>query len=262
MILPIPFSSALGSASKSEYTFMLKSMDWHKFFHYNPADWTIESTLDRLDRSIRSKWPLNDAEELRVQRPHELLSMMDVQYRAQATRDFSCTLGLEIAPWAMFINDTNLDVSICLVAAGVRHKIRASCLEMLPVLSSHFTLDAPFGSNWVSSMAICVEQQGQASSVPSGSKRHVLLRANSYVDIVLVRNNEVMRLLLDFKLDDGRRIFKLRSKYVIANFTNLTLTALPLTMDHKETCGRGEVNSLQFDTMSRRLKPVQERQDS
>ncbi|XP_023169164.2 vacuolar protein sorting-associated protein 13B isoform X2 [Drosophila hydei] len=256
------YPSALGSASKSEYTFMLKSMDWHKFFHYNPADWTIESTLDRLDRSIRSKWPLNDAEELRVQRPHELLSMMDVQYRAQATREFSCTLGLEIAPWAMFINDTNLDVSICLVAAGVRHKIRASCLEMLPVLSSHFTLDAPFGSNWVSSMAICVEQQGQASSVPSGSKRHVLLRANSYVDIVLVRNNEVMRLLLDFKLDDGRRIFKLRSKYVIANFTNLTLTALPLTMDHKETCGRGEVNSLQFDTMSRRLKPVQERQDS
>lgn len=238
---------------------MLKSMDWHKFFHYNPADWTIERTLDRLDKSVRAKWPLNDAEELRVQRPYELLSMLDVQYRAQATREFSCTLGLEVAPWAMFINDTNLDVSICLVSAGVRHKVRASCLEMLPVLSGHFTIDAPFGSNWVSSMAICVEHLGQASSErPSGSGRHVLLRANSYVDIVLVRNDEVLRLLLDFRLDDARRVFKLRSKYVIANCTDLTLTALPLTMDHKESSGREEISSLKLDSISQRLKPVQE----
>ncbi|XP_017859321.1 PREDICTED: vacuolar protein sorting-associated protein 13B isoform X2 [Drosophila arizonae] len=253
------FPSALGSDSKSEYTFMLKSMDWHKFFHYNPADWTIERTLDRLDKSARAKWPLNDAEELRVQRPYELLSMLDVQYRAQATREFSCTLGLEVAPWAMFINDTNLDVSICLVSAGVRHKVRASCLEMLPVLSGHFTIDAPFGSNWVSSMAICVEQHGQASSErPSGSGRHVLLRANSYVDIVLVRNDEVLRLLLEFRLDDARRVFKLRSKYVIANCTDIMLTALPLTMDHKESSGREEISSLKFDSISQRLKPVQE----
>ncbi|XP_030558700.1 vacuolar protein sorting-associated protein 13B isoform X2 [Drosophila novamexicana] len=251
------FPCALGPASQGEYTFMLKSIDWHKFFHYEPADWPIERTLDQLDRTLKPKWPLNDAEELRVHRPFKLLDQLDVQYRAQATREFSCTLGLEIAAWGMFINDTDLDVSICLPAAGARHLIRANCLEMLPALGGYFTIAAPVASSWISSLPICLENQTQAAG---GLGRHVLLRANSYVDIVLVRCADVLRLLLEFKLEDGHRVFKLRSKFVIANFSDVTLSALPLTMDHKETASRSDVNALDFLRTIRKLESLKAKQ--
>ncbi|XP_064550817.1 intermembrane lipid transfer protein VPS13B isoform X2 [Drosophila montana] len=244
------FPCSLGSASASEYTFKLSSIDWQKFFHYEPADWPIERTLDQLDKTLRPKWPLNDAAELRLQRPHQLLAQLDVQYRARATREFSCTLGLEIAAWGMFINDTQLDVSIC--ASNARHLIRASCLAMLPVLGSHFTIDAAIGSSWTPSLPICLESQQQQTM-----GRHLLLRANSFVDIVLVRNAHVLRLLLEFKLEDGHRIFKLRSKFVIANFSDVNLSALPLTMDHKESSSRSEVNSLDFVGSMRKLESEQ-----
>ncbi|XP_032596259.1 vacuolar protein sorting-associated protein 13B isoform X2 [Drosophila grimshawi] len=238
------FPCALGSASTSEYTFMLKSMDWHKFFHFEPAEWTIEQTLYKLDKSPKPKWPLNNAEELRIQRPCELLNMLDLQYRVQATREFSCTLGLEIAAWGTFINDTGFDVSICVAKEAARYQIRANCLEMLPVINSHFTVDVPFGSSWIHSMPICMESQTQAATPTPSGGRHVLLRVNSFVDIVVVRNDDVVRMMLDYKLEDGRRVFKLRSKFVIANCTDLMLYALPLTMDHKETAGRVDVKSL------------------
>ncbi|KAM8707006.1 hypothetical protein ACLKA7_011160 [Drosophila subpalustris] len=256
------FPCELGAASQSEYTFMLKNMDWHKFFSYDPAEWTVEATLQKLDKTPKPKWPLNDAEELRVQRSSKRLNKLDVQYRVQATREFSCTLGLEIAAWGMFINATGQEVSLSLPVEGARYPIGSNCLEMLPLLSGHFTIDVPFGSNWIPSMPICLEQQTQAVQTSSGIGRPVVLRLNSFVDIVVVRNEDVFRMILEYKMEDGRRVFKLRSKYIFANFTDVILHAMPLTMDHKETSSREDVNSLDLTKNIRNLLPIKAKEHS
>lgn len=241
---------------------MLKNMDWHKFFNYDPTEWTVERTLQKLDKTPKPKWPLNDAEELRVQRSSKLLNKLDIQYRVQSSREFTCTLGLEVTAWGMFINATGQDVSISLPVEGARYSIGSNCLEMLPVLSGHFTIDIPFGSNWIPSMPICLEQQTQAVQTSSGIGRPVVLRLSSFVDIVVVRNEDVFRMILEYNMEDGRRVFKLRSKFIIANFTDVVLHAMSLTMDHKETSSRDDVNSLDMTKNIRSLLPLNAKEHS
>ncbi|KAH8359232.1 hypothetical protein KR093_005309 [Drosophila rubida] len=261
-LVKFDFPCELGESSQNEYTFMLKNMDWHKFFHYDSAEWTIESTLQRLNKTPKPKWPLDDPEELGVQRCSKVLNKIDVQYRMGATRDFSCTMGLEVAAWGLFINATGVPVSLCVPKEAVRLPVGSNCLEMLPVISTYFTIDVTFGSNWIPSMPICLEQQMPAVQTSSGIGRPVVLRLNSYVDVVVVRNEEVFRMILEYKAEDGRRVFKLRSKYVIANFSDVPLYAMPLTMDHKETSTRKDVSLLDATKTIRYTLPIKAKQSS
>lgn len=219
-------------------------MDCQQFFQFDPQKWTIDKTLNNFDVEQPVKWPMDDPEELCVRRSIKELEALDIQYRLEATREFSCTLGLEISAWGMFINATGVNISLYIPKLAVRHCIDANCMAMLPVLDSHFTIDVSFGSNWISSMPICLNQDMQSALAASGGGRHNLLNANSFMDIVVVVNDEVFRMILEHKVQDGKRFFKLRSKFVIANFTDENIYALPLTMDHKETSNREDVESL------------------
>ncbi|XP_017140957.1 vacuolar protein sorting-associated protein 13B isoform X2 [Drosophila miranda] len=248
------FPAPLCSTSQEDYTLMLKTMDWHKFFYFDPAQWTIENSLHKLGKTVKPKWPLSDDEESRVLRRVSLTNAFDVEYRLKATRDFSCTLGLEVSAWGMLINATGLDLSICQTRDRERHQLNANCLEMVPKLCGLFTIDVPFGCNWIASTPIYLEEL--AKTVENSPKRSMMLRCNSFVDIVVVRNEEVLRMMLEYRLEDGRRVFKLRSKFVITNFTDVSLNALPLTMDHKETSTREEVNAFSMANKSRSLVSV------
>ncbi|XP_022217026.2 LOW QUALITY PROTEIN: vacuolar protein sorting-associated protein 13B [Drosophila obscura] len=249
---PAPLCSR--GLSQDNYTFMLKAMDWHKFFYFDPALWTVENSLHQLGKTLKPMWPLNDDEELRVRRHVRLESTFDVEYRVHATREFSCTLGLEVSAWGMFINATGLDLSICQTKDRERHQLKANCLELVPKLCGVFTIDVPFGCSWIASTPIYLEEL--AKTVENSPKRSMMLRPSSYVDIVVVRNEEVLRMMLEYRLEDGRRVFKLRSKFVITNFTDVSLNALPLTMDHKETSTREEVNAYSTAKRSRSLVSV------
>ncbi|XP_023036340.1 vacuolar protein sorting-associated protein 13B isoform X1 [Drosophila willistoni] len=256
------FSAPLSSTSQAEYTFMLKNMDWHKFFYFDPAHWTIEEAIQKLGKPLKPKWPLNDHEEIRINRHMEFLNEFDVQYFTQATREFSCTLGLDIRPWGTFINATGLDISIYVPKKRARHHLRANCLEMVPTLSDLFTIDVPYSTSWTQSTAICLEELVQSVGTSnSNSGRYVVLRPNAYVDIVIVRNEEIFRMLLEYKLENGQRIFKLRSKFVCTNFTDIKLHALPLAMDHKENSSREEINSLDSALRNRNLISVDKTQN-
>ncbi|XP_044314696.1 vacuolar protein sorting-associated protein 13B isoform X2 [Drosophila rhopaloa] len=246
------FSGVLRGSSKDEYTLMLRTMDWHKFFHYDPNVWTIENALQKLGKSSKRKWPLNDEEELRVCRQLDFQNSFDVKYRTKATREFSCSLGLEVTAWGMFINGTGLDVSIFMIHEKARFEIKANSLEMMPKLRSAFTIDVPFEQGWITSTPISLEDFSQKTVQSAG--RSMSLRSNSFVDIVIVEREEVLRLILEYRKEaDGRRLFKLRSKFVLANFTDVVLNALPLAMDHKETSTREEVEAYSIAKTARSL---------
>jgi len=231
---------------------MLRTMDWHKFFYYDPNIWTIENALHKLGKSAKPKWPLNDPEELRVSRVLDFKNSFDVRYRTNATREFSCSQGLEVSAWGMFINGTGLDVSIFMINQQARIELKANSLEMMPKLMSAFTIDVPCDSGWIASTPICLEDFTQKTVNNAG--RSMYLRFNSFVDIVIVERDEVMRLILEYKKeDDGRRVFKLRSKFVLTNFTDVVLNVLPLAMDHKETSTRDEVEAYSSAKSARSL---------
>lgn len=234
----------MGQSKHDEYTFSLKTMDCHQFFQYDPQKWTIEKTLSHFNDEKPVKWPMDDPEELCLRRSINQLEALDIQYRVEATREFSCTLGLEVSPWGFFINATGVNISLYIPKLDVRYGIDSNCMAMLPALESHFTIDVSFGSNWIPSMPICLNQDMQSALAASGGGRHNLLNANSFMDIVVVVNDEVFRMILEHKMQEGKRYFKLRSKFVIANFTDDEIYALPLTMDHKETSSREDVHSL------------------
>lgn len=241
---------------------MLKTMDCQKFFQYDPVKWTIESALTLFRLEPIPEWPNDDPEELAVRRNIKQLDNLDVQYRVRARQEFSCTQQLEISAWGVFINATGVNVGLCLPKFGIRYDIEANSLAMLPQLLSHFTIDVSYGSNWVSSKPICLDKDIQSALSASGGGRHNVLSANSVMDIVVVINDEVFRMLLEYKLDDGKRMFKLRSKFVIANFSDTKIYALPLTMDHKETSTRETVNSLDNSKKIRLLLPMTSKQTS
>ncbi|KAH8293565.1 hypothetical protein KR054_001628 [Drosophila jambulina] len=249
------FSAPLEAASECEYMLMLKNMDWQKFFHYDSSVWTIENALHQLSESSKVMWPLNDPEELRQKR--ELMlpwkSPFDVRYQTGATREFSCTLGLNVTAWAMFINATGLDVSLCTIKEPARIQLKANSLEMLPRITSAFSIQVSFNSEWFASTPICLEEHS-AQKTDNIAGRTMSLRCNSVVDIVIVEKEQVFRLMLEYKQEtDCRRVFKLRSKFVLTNFTDVSLNALPLAMDHKETATREEVDAYAIAKPSRSL---------
>ncbi|KAH8278838.1 hypothetical protein KR018_010220 [Drosophila ironensis] len=249
------FPGALGACSEAEYKLKLGSMDWHKFFNYDPNEWTIESALNKLGKSSPRTWPLNDYEELRVRRDLPPPKYFDVKYETGATRDFSCTLGLEVTAWGMFINATRMDVTVFPLKKKVHYMLRANSLDMIPKICSAFKLNVLHNSEWVTSTPICFEELLQSKDAKDSlSGRIMSLRCNSFVDVVIVQREEVLRLVLEYRLEaDGRRLFKLRSKFVLTNFTDVVLNALPLAMDHKETCTREEVDAFSLAKQPRTL---------
>lgn len=227
-------------------------MDWHKFFYYDPTVWTIENALHKLGKSSKRKWPLNDPEELRVSRVLDFENAFDVKYQTKATREFSCCQGLDVTAWGMFINGTGLYVAIFMIHEQARLDLKANSLQMMPKLKSAFTIDVRFDNGWKSSTPICLEDFTQKSSSNAG--RSLYLRYNSFVDIVIVERDEVLRLILEYRQeDDGRRLFKLRSKFVFTNFTDVVLNALTLAMDHKENSTREEVEAYSICKKARSL---------
>lgn len=234
---------------------MLANMDWQKFFHYDPKVWTIEKALDNLGKSNKPKWPLNDYEELRVRRRMPPPESYDVKYLTGPTREFSCTFGLEVTAWAMFINAIDQDVTVYSLQEQAHYRLAANALEMLPKIKTAFTLNVRCGSEWIRSSLICFEELLQSKS--PNAARTLSLRCNSFVDVVIVRNEEVLRFVLEYRLEaDSRRLLKLRSKFVVTNFTDVDLIALPLAMDHKETSTREEVEAFSLAKKPCNIKPT------
>uniref|UniRef100_A0A034VE87 Vacuolar protein sorting-associated protein 13B n=1 Tax=Bactrocera dorsalis TaxID=27457 RepID=A0A034VE87_BACDO len=222
----------------TEQTLSLKSMQWNSFFWYDEKNWGIDDALHKLkaETAPSTKWPIDDEEELRVERMSHCTGAADLVYRIKPAKEFSCTTCLEVTAWAMFINATGLDIGICFGESKKRTTIQSNCLEMLGFIGTAFTIDLPLenaDSPWVCSMPV------YANGInPSGGPRGYVLPDNDSIDIGIVHAAEVYKFVLESKIDNEKRVFRLRPKYVVANFTNCKLQLLTFAMDHKESAQR------------------------
>uniref|UniRef100_A0A0K8W1C6 Vacuolar protein sorting-associated protein 13B n=1 Tax=Bactrocera latifrons TaxID=174628 RepID=A0A0K8W1C6_BACLA len=236
----------------TEQTLSLKSMQWNSFFWYDERNWGIDDALHKLkaETAPSTKWPIDDEDELRVERMSHCTGAADLVYRIKPAKEFSCTTCLEVTACSMFINATGLDIAICFGESKTRTTIQSNCLEMLGFISTSFTIDLPLenaDSPWVCSMPV------YANGInPSSGPRGYVLPDNDSIDVGIVHAAEVYKFVLESKFDDEKRVFRLRPKYVVANFAKCKLQLFTFAMDHKESAQRQALE--EFSALATKLE--------
>ncbi|XP_061387162.1 intermembrane lipid transfer protein VPS13B [Musca vetustissima] len=201
--LNFKYDFPLATSSQDNYTLRLRSLDWQKFFWYDEQKWTIENALNVLAKPATKNWPLAaDEEELKVKRNSLGNGESDVIYNTQVSREFSCTLNLEIAPWGMFINGTGVNIQLKAFAPpatpqqhlqqhgdGKHISIAANNLEMLFNISQGFVIGIQNSvDNWNYSLPIFFE-----NALSNQCKRYYVLTEGDITDIVILRGKEVFK---------------------------------------------------------------------
>ncbi|XP_037953413.1 vacuolar protein sorting-associated protein 13B isoform X2 [Teleopsis dalmanni] len=241
------------NSTTTSYMLSLKSIDWFKFFKYDQQIWNIDYALTELGKEMHADWPLSDNEEKRVKRTiTESGVTADIIYNAGLSRDFSCTLCLELTPWALLINATGLNIGFCNLTTNERISLESNCLTMIFATKGAFTIDIRNGTAWFSSKPIYLLDAN--NDVRSG--KHSVLASNSSIDIVIQRSGEVLHFVLLYTIEKERRVLKLCTKYVITNFSKHELYVLSFAMDHKESSTRECVRTLDMDAKKLHLKTV------
>ncbi|XP_059217881.1 intermembrane lipid transfer protein VPS13B isoform X1 [Stomoxys calcitrans] len=255
------YNFPLGISSQDSYILRLRSFDWQKFFWYDDNKWNIDSALNLLTPTVLKHWPMEDEEELKLQRISQSSGETDVIYNTQVSREFSCTLNLEVAPWGMFINGTGVEICLSELTNAVnggaptRHPkqvvVAVNSLEMLFNVTQGFTIAIRNGSSWMSSLPIFFENTSFGKH-----KRYCVLTETEVTDIVILRANEVFKFVLKMKIENGRKVLKLSSKFGVVNYTKVQLSLLPFALDHKENVARTNIQALDEKSQKTTLTPA------
>uniref|UniRef100_W8BHK3 Vacuolar protein sorting-associated protein 13B n=2 Tax=Ceratitis capitata TaxID=7213 RepID=W8BHK3_CERCA len=250
--------SPLNCECDTEQTLSLKSMQWNSFFWYDEKDWGIDDALHKLSSDVgssTSKWPLDEEDELRVNRLTHCTGAANLVYTQKPAREFSCATCLEVTAWAMFINATGLDIGICIGQSKERTTVKSNCLEMLSIITTPFTIDLPLEDDdmkWISSTQICFN-----GISPTGGLRGSVLLDNDSLDLGIVHKTEIYKFILEYKIENSQRVLRLRPKYVVSNFANCKLQLLSFAMDHKESASRQTLEEFAVQSKKMDLNKVQ-----
>ncbi|XP_058985596.1 intermembrane lipid transfer protein VPS13B-like [Musca domestica] len=242
--LKFNYEFPLSASSQDNYTLRLRSLDWQKFFWYDEHKWTIENALNVLAKPLAKNWPLENEEELKVKRISQNFAESDVIYNTQVSREFSCTLNLEVAPWGMFINGTGVEIQLKQFEASTQQEtkqisIGANQLEMLFNISQGFVIGIRHDASWNYSLPIFFE-----NALSNQCKRYYVLTEGDVTDIVILRDKEVFKFVLKLNTENNCKILKLSSKFGVVNYTKIPLYLLPFAMDHKENVMRCNIQRL------------------
>ncbi|XP_055922999.1 intermembrane lipid transfer protein VPS13B [Eupeodes corollae] len=222
-----------------EFNLTLKAIDWNKFFWYDDKIWTVDHSILELSKPALIKWPMNDEEELRIRRTCVNNKNTFLLYKCSPSREFSCTLCLEVAPWGTFINATGQTISVQNSKSKNLIEIASNAIAMLPLIKTEFTLAIHNGESWITSLPIIFDETADTSK-----RKCYRLNENDSSDIVILRGEEVFKFYLTFCTKNERNIFVLKPKYVIANMSKQPLEVFPFCLDHKETACRKTIEDL------------------
>ncbi|KAL9894530.1 vacuolar protein sorting 13B [Glossina fuscipes fuscipes] len=239
----------LGVKSSTTYNLTLKSLDWQKFFFYSDHKWNVESALQILSKPIVRHWPLNDEDELRVRRISKAKSTVDVIYHVSRNREFSCTLSLELSPWGIWINSTGINVRISNLKITQSVIIESNGLEMLFDLSEGFYVEIPDGPIWKQSLPIYFTENSECEY-----NECYVVKECSPCDVVILRRENVHKFVLFMSIENGRRIFKLHSKFAIVNFSKHCVCVIPFAVGQKESIDLQMIKQLDNGTQHFEMK--------
>lgn len=225
----------------------LKSMDWNEFFWYDESRWNVEETVNALGKPNPRNWPYKNEDELRVHRNSMSRNIADVNCRVRPSREFSCTLNLDIMAWGYCINSTGIQIRIrqCNdVEAQHAILINSNELEMLIDLSDGFIIDLPNGPSWKECIPIYFTKPSKQSNAP---KHYQHLTNSTPCTLWLTINENIYCFVLSLYDENNHIVLKLNTKYVVVNFTSMRLCFLPFALSKTETVDRTVIEQLDND---------------
>lgn len=225
----------------ASFDLSLKAIDWKKFFWFDEQEWTVEKCLTEFAKPLYNKWPYHEnGEHILVKRPIMLSRNVNhLVFKCAPSRELSCTLSLELAPWGMFINSTTENIRLVYKDPEIFLPVDPNAISMIPDFKNGFFIEvqsSKFGN--ASSAPIYTEKPN------TKEKDFVILTENSTSIVCIVKGDILYRFLLEIKFADNKNVIFLKSPAIITNYTKHHLSVTSLCLADKEVIDlRNTLNS-------------------
>jgi len=92
-----------------------KAIEKNNFFKMPKKNLSITNIIEELENIDTTQWPCSREEELRCYREtlfNNTINYTTPLYNISPSKYLSCSLMLNVLPWALFINSTNYDIKL------------------------------------------------------------------------------------------------------------------------------------------------------
>uniref|UniRef100_A0AAG5CN30 Chorein N-terminal domain-containing protein n=1 Tax=Anopheles atroparvus TaxID=41427 RepID=A0AAG5CN30_ANOAO len=220
-------------------------IDGKTFFQVPPRFRSIENVLEAIRASQRqTSWPCSREEEQRWRRENSIQEATFPLYHCSAANEMSCCLKLNIAPWALFINQLGCEVRLKNCSTTDTNIIAPNSIVMPFHVEVGFTLELNVGlrGTALQSEPIYINGSDARKQSPSGS---AVLALEGSIDINIRTETGIMNLVLTSLTENKIRVFILASQFIVTNYSSIDLHcwsfALPANerLDHFKLSNSG-----------------------
>lgn len=237
----------------ASFNLSLKAIDWKKFFWFDEQTWTVEKCLTEFAKPLYNRWPYEEnGKHSPVKRPVMLSRKVNhLVFKCAPSRELSCTLSLELAPWGLFVNSTTENVRLVYKDPEIFLCVESNAISMIPDFKNGFYVEC----GGASSTIIYPEK-------PNTKEKDFLILTENYTSIVCIIKGDVLyRFLLEIKFADNKNVIYLRAPAIITNYTKYNLTCMSFCLAEKEVIDlRNMLNSGALENHTQ-LVPSQKNQN-
>uniref|UniRef100_A0A182P8W4 Chorein N-terminal domain-containing protein n=1 Tax=Anopheles epiroticus TaxID=199890 RepID=A0A182P8W4_9DIPT len=221
LALRMDFNSPHGE-DKRKALLSYRLIDGKTFFQVPSRFRDIENALAALRTGQRQPdWPCSREEELRWRRENSIQEATFPLYHCSAAYEMSCCLMLNIAPWALFINQLGCEVRLRNHTTNDVNIIASNSIIMPFHVETGFTLEMNVGMGQsLRSELIYINSTETKKQSPNGS---AVLPLEGSIDIIIRTENEVMNLVLTSMTENKVRVFILASQFIVTNYSSIDL---------------------------------------
>uniref|UniRef100_A0A182WW13 Chorein N-terminal domain-containing protein n=1 Tax=Anopheles quadriannulatus TaxID=34691 RepID=A0A182WW13_ANOQN len=225
LALRMNFNSPHGE-DKRKALLSYRLIDGKTFFQVPARFRNIENALLALRNSQRTpEWPCSREEELRWRRENSIQEATFPLYHCSAAYEMSCCLMLNIAPWALFINQLGCEVRLRNHTTNDVNIIAPNSIIMPFHVETAFTLDMNVtgGGGQPSLRSELIYINGADAKKQSPSAGCAVLPLEGTIDIIIRTECEVMNLVLTSMTENKVRVFILASQFIVTNYSSIDL---------------------------------------
>ncbi|XP_053661509.1 intermembrane lipid transfer protein VPS13B [Anopheles marshallii] len=197
-------------------------IDGKTFFQVPTRFRNIENALIALRNGRQlPNWPCSREEELRWRRENSIQEATFPLYHCSAAYEMSCCLMLNIAPWALFINQLGCEVRLRNYSTSDVNIVAPNSIIMPFHVETGFTLEMNVSiGHSLHSELIYIDSTDTKKQSPNG---YAVLPLEGSIDINIRTEFGIMNLVLTSLTENKVRIFILASQFIVTNYSSIDL---------------------------------------
>lgn len=191
-----------------------KNIDRKAFFAIPERFKSIDGVLKELERTDDLKWPCSNEEELLIERRHTADISTAPIFKCSASRELSCSMQMDIIPWALFINSLRYEMKI-IDANNIEYcTIPQNQIAVPSTIENAFQIRLKIDDQWYASQPIYLYESRlsmkQALHLPENG---------SVVFEVNVTDEKVVKLCVSSLVENSTRIVTVAPFFVVCNYS-------------------------------------------